>query len=123
MPAIAVAARQDEVARNSLLGSLQKNKKHKNTVTAYPRARVEIRSFMTVAIIKDGQARIIIMHPETILRYAEAGYICADFFSSNLILVAFGWRTRHVSTVDLSYSRRTSTMVGSPDRICSTRPF
>jgi len=42
-------------------------KGRKNSQMACPRTCVEIRSFMTAAINKDGHARIIIMRPETIL--------------------------------------------------------
>jgi hypothetical protein len=55
---------------------------------------------VTVAIIKDRHVRIIIMRPETIL-HLEAGYIFADCFSSNPILLAFGRRTIHVTPTAL----------------------
>jgi hypothetical protein len=51
--------------------------------------------FVTVAINKDGHARIIIMRPESDSPL-EAGYIFADCFSSNPILLAFGRRTIHL---------------------------
>ena len=75
--------------------SAEEQEGRKHSQTACPRTWVEIRSFMTVAIIKDGHARIIIMRPETIS--TRGGYIFADCFSSNLILLAFGWRTIHIS--------------------------
>ena len=43
---------------------------------------------MTAAINKDGHARIIIMHPETIP--LEAGYIFVDYFSSSRFFLHSG---------------------------------
>jgi hypothetical protein len=47
--------------------SAEEKEGRKYSQMACPRTCVAIRSFTTVAIIKDGHARIIIMRPETIL--------------------------------------------------------
>jgi hypothetical protein len=51
---------------------------------------------------KDGHARIIIMHPARENSPLEAGYIFADGFSSNQILLALERRTIQISTTTAS---------------------